>query len=340
MKPKERFLKALSLTELPDRVPVAPPFQGYWGLDAYGVTVPESISEPKKAIEALKRAQADCPFDALEVVWDWFAFLDVVGCTSQITDAGSPMVIKNPMSSIDEVADLKPVDTSRDERVEATIVAGEALLAEWREDFFCYATVPLPYTLAGHLRDAAHLMSDMIKHPEQTHQLLDYCTDVILGHIKLYQDMGAEGFFICDPSASGNLLSPKHFEAFVAPYTGRVIDAVHAMGLPTILHICGNTTKILPMVAELGPGALSFDHAVDPAVAKEAIGNSVCLLGNLDPADTLLADVDTVVAAGTRCVETCRGGGGYVLGAGCDLSVETPIENVRAMIDVGHAALY
>lgn len=340
MNPKKRFLNAMSLKELPDTVPVAPPFQGYWALESFGVTVPESIAKPKKAIEAILRAQEVCPFDALEVVWDWFAFLDVLGCTSGIADAGSPMVVKNPMSSIEEVADLRPVDTSADERVKATITAAEALLPEFRDEYLCYATMPLPFTLAGHMRDAAHLMSDMIKHPDETHQLLEYCTDLLLQHIKLYQDIGVEGFFICDPSASGNLLSPKHFEAFVKPYTGRIIDAVHEMGLPTILHICGNTTKVLPMVKELGPGALSFDHAVDPAVAKEMIGDSVCLLGNLDPADTLLADVDTITDGARACIDMCKAGGGYVLGAGCDLSVDTPVENVKTMINVGHEAVY
>ena len=340
MNGRERFAKALSLTELPDRVPVAPPFQGYWALDAFGVTIPESIAHPEKAVEAILKAQEACPFDALEVVWDWFAFLDVLGVKSGIADAGSPIVIENPMKSIDEVADLAPVDTSDDERVKATIVAAEALLKELQDEYFCYATIPLPFTLAGHMRDAARLMSDMIKHAEQAHQLLDYSTEVILNHLKLYAELNVDGFFICDPSASGNLLSPRHFEAFVAPYTKRVIDAVHELGMSTIMHICGDTTKVLPTIGELAPSALSFDHAVDPAVAKQTIGDSVCLLGNLDPSDTLLADTETVTAAALACLDKCSEGGGYVLGAGCDLAVETPIENIQTMIQLGHAAEY
>lgn len=340
MNGRERFIKALSLSELPDRVPVAPPFQGYWGLDAFDVTVPESIAHPEMAVEALTKAQEACPFDAMEVVWDWFAFLDVLGVKSGIADAGSPIVLENPLKSIDEVADLAPVDTSADERVKASIVSARALLDRFQDEYFCYATIPLPFTLAGHLRDAARLMSDMIKHAEQAHQLLEYSTEVILKHLRLYADLEVDGFFICDPSASGNLLSPRHFEAFVAPYTKRVIETVHEMDMSTILHICGNTTKILPMIAELAPSALSFDHAVDPAVAKASIGDTVCLLGNLDPSDTMLMGVDTVVEAANECLAKCKEGGGYVLGAGCDLAVETPIENVQTMIELGHAAEY
>ena len=110
--------------------------------------------------------------------------------------------------------------------------------------------------------------------------------------------------------------------------------------MSTIMHICGNTTKVLPVIAELAPSAFSFDHAVDPAVAKQTIGDSVCLLGNLDPSDTMLADVGAVTEAALACLDKCSEGGGYVLGAGCDLAVGTPIENVLTMIEVGHAAEY
>jgi len=86
MNGRERFAKALSLTELPDRVPVAPPFQGYWALDAFGVTIPESIAHPEKAVEAIVKAQDACPFDALEVVGTGSPF-----STSWGSSPGSPM---------------------------------------------------------------------------------------------------------------------------------------------------------------------------------------------------------------------------------------------------------
>jgi len=146
------------MADPPDQVPVAPPFQGYWALDAFGVSVPESLADPKKAIGAITKAQAECPFDAIEVVWDWFAFLDVLGCTSEIASVGSPMVVHNPLKSIDEVTKLVPVDTSADGRVKASLVAAEALLAEFGEEVFCYASIPLPFTLAGHLSGVPQLI--------------------------------------------------------------------------------------------------------------------------------------------------------------------------------------
>jgi MtaA/CmuA family methyltransferase len=340
MNGKERFAKAMDMTDLPDRVPVAPLFQAYWALDAFGVTVPESIADPMKAVEAIKRGQEACTFDALEVVWDWFAFLDMLGCKSNIAPAGSPTIVYSPLQSIDEAAKLEQIDTGKNERVKASLVTGEALLAEFADDFYCCATMAMPFTLAGHMRDAARLMSDMIRHPDAVHQLLDYCTQLFMRHFQLYIDLGIQAFMICDPSASGNLLSPRHYEEFVEPYTKPLIQMIHDAGLPTILHICGDTTKILPIVARMAPTAFSFDHAVDAAVCKQVIGDSVCVIGNLDPADTLLDTVDTVRDAAVRCVDACKDDGGFVLAAGCDLSIGTPVENINAMIDVGHQATY
>ena len=144
------------------------------------------------AVEALTKAQEACPFDAMEVVWDWFAFLDVLGVKSGIADAGSPIVLENPLKSIDEVADLAP---SRHERRRAgeglALSPARALLDRFQDEYFCYATIPLPFTLAGHLRDAARLMSDMIKHAEQAHQLLEYSTEVILKHSEAVRGLGS-----------------------------------------------------------------------------------------------------------------------------------------------------
>ena len=94
MNAKERFSKALQLVDPPDRVPVAPPFQGYWALDAYGVSVPDSLENPQKAVTAITQAQADCPFDAISVVWDWFAFVMRVAARRTSQTPGAPLSLR------------------------------------------------------------------------------------------------------------------------------------------------------------------------------------------------------------------------------------------------------
>ncbi|MHB1344124.1 MAG: uroporphyrinogen decarboxylase family protein [Thermoleophilia bacterium] len=340
MNGKERFSAVLE-GSLPDRVPVAPPFQGYWALDAFGVTVPQSLADPVAAAQAALAAQEACPFDALEVVWDWVANIDLLGCTSKIVDAGSPLVVEHVLESSVDVAKLRSLDLTADGRVEAGVRTAEVLLEQLSRDFFCYATIPLPFTLASYLRKVDYLMKDLIRQPAVAQELLEFATEVIIEVAKLYASLGVHGLFICDPSASGDLISPRHFEEFAAPYARRVIETVKAMGLKQIVHVCGDTTQILPLIRDLSPSAFSFDTAVDVGVAKEALGDVVCLMGNVDPSDTLLLGTRDKVRRETElCIEKGRDGGRFVVAAGCDIGVETPIENISTMIDACAQARY
>ena len=340
MNGKERF-SAILEGLLPDQVPVAPPFQGYWALDAFGVTVPESLADPVAAAQAALAAQEACPFDALEVVWDWVANIDLLGCTSKIVDSGSPLVVKHVLESSVDVADLRSLDLSADRRVEASLRTAEVLLEQLREDFFCYATIPLPFTLASYLRKVDCLMKDLIRRPETAQELLEFATEVVIDVAKLYASLGVHGLFVCDPSASGDLISPQHYAEFAASPAGRVIDTVKAMGLKPILHVCGDTTKILPLIRQLSPSAFSFDTAVGVDVAKEALGDAVCLMGNVDPSDTLLLGTrDKVQRDAELCIEKGWAGGGFALAAGCDVGVETPIDNLKTMIEAAARARY
>ncbi len=340
MNGKERFSAVLE-GSLPDQVPVAPPFQGYWALDAFGVTVPKSLADPVAAAQAAIAAQEVCPFDALEVVWDWVANIDLLGCTSKILDSGSPLVVKHVLESSADVARLRSLDLTADDRVEASVRTAEVLLEQLSQDFFCYATIPLPFTLASYLRKVDYLMKDLIREPDTARELLEFAAEVVIDAAKLYASLGVHGLFVCDPSASGDLISPQHYAEFAAPYAGHVIETVKAMGPKPILHVCGDTTRILPLIKQLSPSAFSFDIAVGVDVAKEALGDAVCLMGNVDPSDTLLLGTsDKVQREAKLCIEKGWSGGGFALAAGCDIGVETPLDNVRTMIGACAQARY
>ncbi|HEY6006711.1 MAG TPA: uroporphyrinogen decarboxylase family protein, partial [Geobacteraceae bacterium] len=141
---------------------------------------------------------------------------------------------------------------------------------------------------------------------------------------------------LADPTASGTLISAGQFREFALPYLNEVVAAiVEATGGAPALHICGNTRKIWREMADTGAGILSLDDAVDLEEAKAEVGERVPLLGNVRPTDVMFLGKPEDVRDNAR---ECLAKGwdtpkGYILGLGCGLPIDTPQENIRALVD-------
>jgi uroporphyrinogen decarboxylase len=72
---------------------------------------------------------------------------------------------------------------------------------------------------------------------------------------------------------------------------------------------------------------------VDLASAGARIGGRVCLQGNLDPLFLQRATEAEVRAAVRACLASARSVPRFILSTGCEVPLDTPIDNVRAMVD-------
>ena len=90
-----------------------------------------------------------------------------------------------------------------------------------------------------------------------------------------------------DSPAGPEMISPKMFRQFALPYEKRVAAVSHELGLPYILHICGNTTPILDDIIESGADGIELDYKTDVAKAHEVLKGNICFVGNIDPSGYL-----------------------------------------------------
>jgi uroporphyrinogen decarboxylase len=88
-------------------------------------------------------------------------------------------------------------------------------------------------------------------------------------------------------------------------------------------------------MAQTGAAALSIDQT-QIREARERIGSRVCLMGNVRPAETLLGGTpEAVRREAAQCIADGRGNpGGFILATGCEVPIETPPENIDALIAV------
>jgi uroporphyrinogen-III decarboxylase len=93
-------------------------------------------------------------------------------------------------------------------------------------------------------------------------------------------------------------------------------------------------------MAGSGADVLEIDHKVDIVQACRIVGPEVALWGNLDPVGLLARGTpDQVEHASSHLLKAIRFSGHrrFVLSSGCTLALETPVENLEAMVRAARA---
>jgi len=187
-----------------------------------------------------------------------------------------------------------------------------------------------PFTLAGQVMDLNDLLKSSLKEPERIDAILERLVEVLDAIVRAYFDAGIDYISIREMGAPADVISPRIFKKTVQPH---LVELIGRIARPKVLHICGNTLPILPMMAECGADAVSFDQKVDAAEARKLLGPDVLLFGNMDPYAVLVeGKPDDVRASVKKSID----GGVDALWPGCDIWPTVPAENFKAMVEATH----
>jgi MtaA/CmuA family methyltransferase len=192
-----------------------------------------------------------------------------------------------------------------------------------------------PLTMAGHLVGTENLMLGIATDPDEVKKVIRFCAEFDAEAYKLELSPGnidtLDFFAVADPTASGDMVSPEMFEEFDLPYNQIEQSAIRSMGMLSELHICGDTTANLPLMAKTGANALSLDQKVDPYTAVKLVGKKVALCGNVGPVVPLLQGTPEQVKEHTlRCIDA----GIRVIQPGCSIAMDSPAANLQMMCAV------
>ena len=192
--------------------------------------------------------------------------------------------------------------------------------------------VPVMGWVEGAMAEANDLLSDSIMMttfydaPEWLTTLMERITEVEIAFARIQIDAGADIVGLGDAIAS--IVSPSMYRRFALPYEKRIFDAVHEKGALARLHVCGNTSKILPDMLTSGADFIDVDWMVDYARAAEVFGERAGLVGNFDPVSVMYSGSEQAIEeAVTHCLEV--GGSRSFSAAGCEIPDGTPQNNLR-----------
>ena len=197
-----------------------------------------------------------------------------------------------------------------------------------------------PFTGAGVLVSPKKLMVMIAKmnrseeNKKALLDLLDFSTRCLSIYGKLLHESGTDILNICDPVASGDMISMPMYDELCVPeltkYRERMIDK----DWPVLMHICGNAGARVERVLEFGAKFFSVDTMVDMEDMLKRCDHKMCMVGNLDNSNIMMQGTpDDVYREATRLVELGKAnGGGLIVCTGCELPPITPLENILAMV--------
>lgn len=193
-----------------------------------------------------------------------------------------------------------------------------------------------PFSLACALMGIERVMTGLDDDREILEALMDRCTDYATAYAEALARAGAD--VLSGGDSPAGLIGRNWYRQIALPAQRRLIGRIKAAtSLPVSLHICGDATPILPDMATTGADVLELDHRVDMRRACELLGPDIVIWGNLDPVRLLAhATAEHVQRVCQELIDTVRTSGHprFVLSSGCTLAVETPHENLQAMIRV------
>jgi len=334
MNGRERIQRALR-GERPDRVPVML-HNFMMAARESGITMRTFRSNPEALARSFIQAVELYGLDGVLIDIDTVTLAGAVGVPVDYPEDEPARVSGGLLRAMEQVPDLPPVDILDSSGVQVWLEGVRILKRHFGDEVFIRGNCDqCPFTLASLIRGMDGWMMDLLdpEKEEFVFALLEYCTSVTLQFIRHMGGTGADMLSNGDSVAGPDLVSPSIFRRYALPYERRVVEASHAIGLPYILHICGNTTAILDDMISTGADGLEIDYKTDTRRAHDRMKDRTLFVGNIDPSSVLALGTSRVVEEKTLellriFADTPR----FMLNAGCAIPPATPPENIRAMI--------
>ncbi len=306
------------------------PILMYFAANFIGKTYGEFASDYKVLVEANLRCMDEFGLDMLGLISDPYRETSAFGAKIKYIPDGVPRCLNYVVQSMDDVIHLKNPDVYKEERTSDRIKGGELLSKKTQGNVPIIGWIEGPLAEACDLAGVENMMMQLMIDPDFANRLMDKCMITAKDFARAQIEAGCEiigmGDAVCsqiDTDTYNLLVKDRHKE---------LISYIHDLGGKIKLHICGDTNHLLPSYKELNLDILDLDWQVDVAHASEILGEKVILCGNINPVLVQNKSRDEVFQMSKNLVEKYKNER-FILSAGCEITVLTPPENLKAMSD-------
>jgi len=293
-------------------------------MEAVGAKFPEAHHDPALMMKVGAAAHDVCGLESVKVPFDMTVETGALGAE---IDYGTFNTLPHTMKPLFESPEdlVLGEDYVKRGRIPRILEAIRLSRTTYGDRVPVNSSLVGPFTLSTLLFGLERLFLWMLKEPERYQSALKKATHLCTAYAREQFKAGSQVVQIADPSSSRDLISSEQYRAFVAPYHKGLCSAFDC---PTVIHICGNITGHLKYIAETGASGISFDYKTDIEEAKKRLKGKIALIGYVPTSLLREGKPEEVYAYSKQCIKA----GIDALNAGCAWPLDTPIENIKAMV--------
>jgi uroporphyrinogen decarboxylase len=285
-------------------------------------------------LQALEKYHHDC----LVIDTDTTMLAEAMGAKSECAPGEPGRIVAPAIRSLDQVDRLQPINPETHGRIPALLEAVRLIHKQVGTEVAIRGNADqAAFGLACLVRGIEDFLMEVAEQPDNPRitQLLEICYRNHLAVHRALAKAGAHLTSMGDSLAGPDVTSPRMFDRFARPYEERLVRDLAADGIFVVVHICGNTSKILDRLAQYESCGLELDYKTDAAKAKQTAGARHVLFGNVDPSAVLAQGTVGLVREATRnLISTWMPGGRFILNAGCAIPHTAPETNIRAFVQM------
>ena len=271
--------------------------------------------------------------DAAILFADILLPLEPMGAPFEFAKGEGP-VIHRPVATAAHVDELRVIDP--EEGLSYVLATIKLLKRELKVPLIGFAGAP--FTLASYLVEGgkspnfAKTKKLMFGEPALWRALMEKLAEVTRRYLLAQIRAGADAVQLFD-SWVGDL-APADYVEHVQPFVKHVLSAVQATGVP-VIHFGTGTASLLEPMRDAGGTVIGVDWTTPLANAWVRVGYDRAVQGNMDPC-ALLTTRQVAERHAQRVLDAANGRAGHIFNLGHGILPETPVDNVRAVVDYVH----
>ena len=287
------------------------------------------------------KIMANCQIEAIKKFdYDW-AWLQVDDCIEfEVLGVGVkyegnilPATSEYLSASYETLKNLKMPNPKRDGRMPVLLDAIKRIKDEFGDTVCVTGRTAAPFSSTTLLYGMTETLMLMFDEPELVRDTVKFFTELqsMWGCAQI--EAGADAIWFGDCNASGHLISVDQYMEFAFDSVKDCVKEYDRAGGFSFYHASEHSPEHMKAQVATGISAISVGPGVDMSVAKQTVGDKCCIMGNVDPINTLLYGTpEQVSAESKRIMGLGKQNWGYLFNSGEMIPRDVPEENMIAMI--------